>query len=190
MDGKSAWGGRRQGAGRRVSGPYGERTCPVRIPVSLAPHIAEIIPFARALKAGLLHIPAVDPPAERTPLFGSKVVAGFPSAADDYIEARLDLNEYLVGHKEATFFLRVKGDSMIGANIHDGNLLIVDRAVEPKHGNIVVAVVNGELTVKRLYKRRGVVKLQAANEAFPDTLIKPDNELAVWGVVRHVVHTF
>lgn len=190
MGGKNTWGGRRQGSGRRSSGPYGEPTRPVRFPVSLAPHIAEIIPLARALGADLLQVPALDPRKQRAPLYGSKVVAGFPSAADDYIEARLDLNEYLVGHKEATFFLRVKGDSMIGANIHDGNLLIVDRAAEPKHHDVVVAVVNGELTVKRLYKRRGVVKLQAANEAYPEILIKPENELAVWGVVKHVVHTF
>ncbi len=129
-------------------------------------------------------------PVQLFPLYASKVEAGFPSPADDYIESRLDLNEYLVKHKEATFFLRVKGDSMAGANIHDGSLLIVDRAAEPKHNDIVVAVVNGELTVKRLYKRRGVVKLLAANEAYPEILIKPEGELTVWGVVQHVVHTF
>jgi len=129
-------------------------------------------------------------PVQLFPLYASKVVAGFPSPADDYIESRLDLNEYLVKHKEATFFLRVKGDSMAGANIHEGSLLIVDRAAEPKHGDIVVAVVNGELTVKRLYRRRGVVKLLAANEAYPEILIKPESDLVVWGVVQHVVHTF
>ncbi len=129
-------------------------------------------------------------PVQLFPLYASKVVAGFPSPADDYIESRLDLNEFLVKHKEATFFLRVKGDSMAGANIHDGSLLIVDRAAEPRHGDVVVAVVNGELTVKRLYRRRGVVKLLAANEAYPEILIKPESDLVVWGVVQHVVHTF
>ncbi len=129
-------------------------------------------------------------PVRLFPLYASKVVAGFPSPADDYIEARLDLNEYLVRHKEATFFLRVKGDSMKGANIHDGNLLIVDKALEPKHNHIIVAVTNGELTVKRLYKWRGVVKLMAANDAYPDILITAESELTVWGVVKHVVHTF
>ena len=129
-------------------------------------------------------------PIQLYPLYGCKINAGFPSPADDYIETRLDLNEYLVKHKEATFFLRVKGDSMAGANIHDGSLLIVDRAAEPKHKDIVVAVVSGELTVKRLYKRRGVVKLLAENEAYPEILIKPENELIVWGVVQHVVHSF
>ena len=129
-------------------------------------------------------------PVQLYPLYGCKINAGFPSPADDYIESRLDLNEYLVKHKEATFFLRVKGDSMAGANIHDGSLLIVDKAAEPKHGDIVVVVVNGELTVKRLYRRGGVVKLTAENEAFPEIPIKPGSELAVWGVVRHVVHSF
>lgn len=128
-------------------------------------------------------------PVRLYPLYGCKINAGFPSPADDHIESRLDLNEYLVRHKEATFFLRVKGDSMAGANIHDGSLLIVDRAVEPRHGDIVVAVVNGELTVKRLYRRDGAVKLLAANEAYPEILIKPESDLVVWGVVQHVVHT-
>ena len=129
-------------------------------------------------------------PVQLFPLYVSKVPAGFPSPADDYIETRLDLNEYLVKHKEATFFLRVKGDSMAGANIHDGSLLIVDRAAEPRHGDIVVAVVNGELTVKRLYRRDGLVKLLAESESYPEILIKPESDLVVWGVVQHVVHTF
>ncbi len=81
MNRKGTWGGKREGAGRRASGPHAEPTRPVRLPVSLAPHIAEIIPFARALKAGLLQVPAAEPPARRTPLYGSKFLAGFPSAA-------------------------------------------------------------------------------------------------------------
>src|SRR5882672_6869461 len=105
-------------------------------------------------------------PIQLYPLYGCKINAGFPSPADDYIESQLDLNERFVKHKAATFFIRVKGDSMKGANIHDGNLLIVDKAAEPKHGDIVVAVIDGEFTVKRLYKRGSVVKLQAANEGY------------------------
>src|SRR5688572_7662785 len=115
------------------------------------------------------------------PLFATKVAAGFPSPADDYIEARLDLNELLVTHKEATFFLRVKGDSMKNANINDGDLLVVNRAIEPAHCDIVVAVVNAELTIKTLFKKRGVVKLVAANDAYPEIVIQLDNELIVWG---------
>lgn len=142
--------------------------------------------------ATLSAIPAALPLALHRlfPLFSSKVVAGFPSPADDYIETRLDLNEYLVMRREATFFIRVKGDSMRDANIHDGSLLIVDKSLEPKHNSIVVAVVNGGLTVKRLYKRRGVVKLLAANETYPEIPVHPDSDMTIWGVVKHVVHTF
>lgn len=129
-------------------------------------------------------------PIQLYPLYGCKINAGFPSPADDYIESWLDLNEHLVKHKAATFFLRVKGDSMKGANIHDGSLLIVDKAAEPKHGDIVVVAMDGEFIVKRLYRRDGVVKLQAANEAYPEILIKPESDLVVWGVVQHVVHSF
>lgn len=129
-------------------------------------------------------------PVQSFPLYASKVAAGFPSPADDYIESQLDLNEYLVRHKAATFFLRVKGDSMAGANIHDGSLLIVDRAAEPKHNDIVVAAIDDELVVKRLYQRDGVVKLLAENPAYPEIVAKPESEMVVWGVVRHVVHSF
>jgi DNA polymerase V len=134
--------------------------------------------------------PALVAPKQRFPLFATKVAAGFPSPADDYLEARLDLNEHLVTHKEATFFLRVKGDSMKNANINDGDLLVVNRAIEPAHCDIVVAVVNAELTVKTLFKKRDIVKLVAANDAYPEITIQPDNELIVWGVVTHVIHKF
>ncbi len=134
--------------------------------------------------------PAPTAQKRRFPLFATKVAAGFPSPADDYIEARLDLNELLVTHKEATFFLRVKGDSMKNANIHDGDLLIVNRAIIPAHCDIVVAAVNAELTVKTLFKKRDVVKLVAANDAYPEITIQPDNEFIVWGVVTYVIHGF
>ena len=124
------------------------------------------------------------------PLYASKVSAGFPSPAEDYIETQLDLNELLVTHKAATFFFRVKGDSMVNAHIHDGDLLVANRALVPAHCDIVVAVVNAELTVKTLFKRRDVVKLVAANDAYPEIVIQPDSEFIVWGVVTHVIHSF
>lgn len=129
-------------------------------------------------------------PIQLIPLFGSKVTAGFPSPADDFVESELDLNEHLIKRKTATYFFRVKGNSMTGANINNGDLLIVDRTITPKHGQIVVAAVNGDLTVKRLYKQRGEIRLQAANDDYPDITIKEDGELTIWGVVLHVVHTF
>ena len=88
------------------------------------------------------------PPA----LLLERIPAGFPSPADEYAESTLDLNTYLIRNKVSTFFFRVIGDSMTGANIHDGDLLVVDRSIEPKHGHIVLAVINNEHTVKRLYR--------------------------------------
>ncbi|HMM53694.1 MAG TPA: translesion error-prone DNA polymerase V autoproteolytic subunit [Candidatus Desulfobacillus sp.] len=121
------------------------------------------------------------------PLLLSRVPAGFPSPADDYVEGSLDLNEHLVAHREATFFLRVQGHSMSGAGIADGDLLVVDRALEAGHGDIVVAVVDGELTVKRLWRRGARVRLVAENPAYAPIELKDGQELAVWGVVTAIV---
>lgn len=120
------------------------------------------------------------------PLFGASTPAGFPSPADDYIECGLDLNEFLVAHPAATYYVRVSGDSMIEAGILHGDYLIVDRAVEPYSGAIVVAVVEGELTVKRLHRQRGVIELRPENKAYPPIRIKQDMELLIWGVVSGV----
>ena len=122
------------------------------------------------------------------PLIAGRAPAGFPSPAADHYDKRLDLNEHLVLHPEATFFLRVKGDSMIGAGIHDGDLLVVDRSLEPNHGRVVIAVLDGELTVKRLHHQRGKVILRADNPNYPDIAIQNGQELQIWGVVAHVVH--
>ncbi|MDQ3195764.1 MAG: translesion error-prone DNA polymerase V autoproteolytic subunit [Pseudomonadota bacterium] len=122
------------------------------------------------------------------PLVGGRVPAGFPSPADDYIEGRIDLNEHLIRNKEATFIFRVKGWSMLKAGIHDGDELIVDRSVEPCHRHIVVAVVNGQLTVKRLHKRARVVRLLSENDDHPCIEFKDGDELQIWGVVTTVLH--
>ena len=120
------------------------------------------------------------------PLFSVHAPAGFPSPAEDYIECNLDLNDFMVAHPAATYYVRVSGDSMIEAGILDGDYLIVDRAVEPDHGAIVVAVVEGDLTVKRLYRQRGVIELRPENKAYPPIQIKQDMELLIWGVVTGV----
>ena len=122
------------------------------------------------------------------PLFLSRVTAGFPSPADDYIEGSLDLNQHLIKHKAATFFVRVTGDSMTGAGIHDGDLLIVDRALEAQDKSVVVAVVNGEFTVKRIKKEHGRVWLMPENAKFQPVEMKEGSELEVWGVVTNVIH--
>lgn len=119
---------------------------------------------------------------------GWKVPAGFPSPAADHTQKRIDLNEHLIRNKEATFLFRVKGDSMIGTGIYEGDTLVVDRSVEPKHNSIVLAVLNNEFTVKRLYRRGGVVKLVAENPIYPPRVIKPEEELTVWGVVTFNLH--
>ncbi|MBC7944297.1 MAG: translesion error-prone DNA polymerase V autoproteolytic subunit [Burkholderiales bacterium] len=122
------------------------------------------------------------------PLIGFRVPCGFPSPADDYIEGRIDLNEHLIRNKEATFIIRVQGWSMLKAGIHDGDELIVDRSIEPRHLNVVVAIVNGRLTVKRLFKRDAVVRLTSDNEDHPDIEFKDGDELEIWGVVTTVLH--
>jgi len=122
------------------------------------------------------------------PLAGEAVPAGFPSPAEDYLEKTLDLNEHLVQRPEATFFVRVSGDSMVGAGIHHNDLLVVDRSQTPRPGNVVIACVDGEFTVKRLRKTETGLELAPENSDYQPIAITPDTDFEVWGVVRHVVH--
>lgn len=123
-------------------------------------------------------------------IFATRVRAGFPSPADDYVEDVLDLNRHLIraGHEDATFVLRVEGWSMIGAGIFDGDEVIVDRALAAKEGSIVVAVVNGDLTIKRLRFREGMPVLCAENPHFADRTFADGEELVIWGVVTRSLH--
>lgn len=167
-------GGKRSGAGRPLGkNKYGEPTKPLRIPISKIDIIMSFI------ETGLLSC--------ELPLYSNKVSAGFPSPADDHLEMKLDLNTHLIKHPSATFFVRVSGDSMLNAGIHSGDMLIVDKSIEPVDGKIVIAALDGELTVKRLYKRNGVLKLLAENSQY-----KPINitgqDMVIWGVVTHVIH--
>lgn len=122
------------------------------------------------------------------PLFSSKASCGFPSPADDYIDRALDLNEHLIKNPAATFFVKAHGDSMTGAGIHSGDLLVVDRSLTPRDGNIVVAVLDGELTVKRLRKKAGRISLVPENPAHATLFPGEDADFTVWGVVTSVVH--
>jgi len=124
------------------------------------------------------------------PLFGSKIPAGFPSPADDHLEATIDLNRQYVRHPAATFFVRVQGHSMIGAGIHNGDMLVVDRSLDAQSGAIVIAVVNGELTLKRLLINDDEVWLMPENPEFQPLQITDGMELQVWGIVAHVIHSF
>ena len=123
------------------------------------------------------------------PLFLSTVRAGFPSPASDFTENSLDLNQFLVKHPAATFYLKVSGDSMVGAGVYSGDILIVDRAIEAQPGQVVVAVVDGEFTVKRLCKIKGKFYLSPENPDYRPLEIKPDMSFAVWGVVTCVLHS-
>jgi DNA polymerase V len=125
-----------------------------------------------------------------TPLFSHKVAAGFPSPADDYIEGRLSLDEHLIQHRDATFFVRAKGNSMVGAGIFDGDLLVVDRSLTPSSGDIVIAVLDAELTVKRLIRRNGQVILKPENPDFAEIVLQDGQELQVWGVVTSATRKF
>jgi DNA polymerase V len=139
--------------------------------------------------AALYHAPDV-PSALTRPLFLAQAPAGFPSPADDHLDRDLDLHELLIQHPAATYFVRLAGDSMQGAGLYDGDLLIVDRSLEPKHTDIVIAVLNGELTVKRLFTQGPLVQLRPANPRYPIITVTPDQELFIWGVVTGSVRQF
>lgn len=132
--------------------------------------------------------PARVGPERRRPLFLSRVPAGFPSPADDYVETGLDLSEALIQNEEATFYVRVAGESMTGAGIHDGDVLVVDRSVEPSEGDVVIAVLGGELTVKRYVVRRGRPCLMPEADGHDPIPVREGQELRIWGVAQHVVH--
>ncbi len=184
-------GGSRPGAGRKPgSGAFGEPTRPVRVPESQVPAVQAFLEACRARPrdgAGEVYRPVPAPRPVRLPLFGSKVQAGFPSPADDYVARRLDLHELLVKREVATFYVRVQGDSMVEAGIHEGDLLVVDRSVEPTDGRIVIAVLDGELTVKELSRTAEGVLLLPRNRAYPPIPVPRESELVIWGVVTGVV---
>lgn len=132
-------------------------------------------------------IPATSPIIIGLPLFGESCPAGFPSPAQDYVESELDLNEYCIRHPAATYFVRAIGNSMTDIGLQDGDLMVVDKSVRAQHGDIVIAEVEGEFTVKRLLLRPRPA-LQAMNPAFP-TLYPDPEQLAIFGVVMHFIHS-
>jgi len=166
-------GGARKGAGRpQGQGRYGEPTRPIRLPASLIPAVLRFI----------------DNKGYKLPLYGTKVPAGFPSAADDHVETHLDLNEHLIKHPAATFFARVSGNSMINAGIYEDDLLVIDRSLKPEHGKVVVAAIDGQLTVKRLHIKNSKLLLMPENPDYPPLEVKEGNEVYIWGVVTNVIH--
>lgn len=134
--------------------------------------------------------PAMDVEPVRLPLYIDRVAAGFPSQAGDYIEGSLSLDEHLIKHKDSTFFVRAKGNSMVGAGIFDNDLLVVDKSLNPVSGDIVVAVMDGGFTVKFLFTSGANVVLKPANPKFTDIEFKDGQELQIWGVVTSTVKVF
>lgn len=125
----------------------------------------------------------------RAPFFESRVQAGFPSPVDEYSEGSLDLNDYLLPHKATTFFVKVTGDSMVNIGIFSGDMLIVDRSLSPAYGKIVIALLNGEMTVKRLEKFKNRIFLCSENDDYPDIKVTEEDHFAIWGVVTNVIHS-
>ena len=168
-------GGNRAGSGRpKGRNAYGEATKPMRIPISKI----------QAIKCFL----ASNETTFEIPLYSCKVRAGFPTLADEHIEAKLDLNTHLIKHPAATFLVRAEGDSMQGAGIQSGDMLVVNRSLEVTHGKIVIAAVNNELTVKRLWRRDGEVKLLAENPDYLSIDITHESDVVIMGVVTCVIH--
>lgn len=166
-------GGKRPGSGRpKLWGDYDEPTRPIRVPTSMVVQVKNFV-----INKGY-----------RLPLFACSVEAGFPSPADDYIEDKLDLNEHLIKHPTATFIVKASGLSMINAGINPGDLLIVDRSLEARHGKIVIAAIDGELTVKRLDITSKGTFLVPENDEFSPIKIAEGSDVVIWGVVTTVLH--
>lgn len=189
-------GGARTGAGRKKgSGKFGEPTKVVRVPESKVASVRRWLNLSKQTigandSAFAWYLPVNDPETVALPLYGHKVVAGFPSPADDYVEDRLDLNEKLIRNKEATFLLVVQGDSMRDAGIKDGDTLVVDRSLAPRDGKIVIAALDGELTVKRLSIKSTGTWLVPENDRYPPILVREESDIVIWGVVTATIAQF
>lgn len=186
-------GGKRSGAGRKSS--YGgDKTVALRVPEPLKPVLEDWLRDYRSWRtANSAHADDVRTLARQLselslPLFANSVPAGSPVAADDLKEDDVDLNTRLAPRPGSTFLVTVKGESMLGAGIHDGDLLVVDRAAEARNGKVVVAALNGELTVKRLEKTAKGLRLLPENPEFQPIPVPEDAAFHIWGVVTNVIH--
>ena len=165
-------GGLRKGAGRPKK--FGAETKPIRVPITDVLAVKKFLEAKQRVKL---------------PLYLSKVSAGFPSPAEDFIEDHLDLND-LIKHPAATFLVRVSGHSMKDAGINENDILIVDRSIPPTHGKIVITVIQGQLTVKRLHKKDNQLLLMPANNDYAPIEVKEEDNIHIWGVVTKVIHDF
>lgn len=162
-------GGARKGAGR----PSGDvKTKPIRVPEHMISAITEFV--------------AAE--GYQLPLYSSKVSAGLPSSAEDDIDKKLDLNKLLIQHPADTFFVRVSGESMLNAGIHPDDILVIDKSIKPSNGKIVIAAIDGYLTVKRLVKTENGFQLHAENAKYKPIILQENNDVHIWGVVTNVIH--
>ena len=184
-------GGARIGAGRPAgSGKYKEPTKAIRVPEGSIRYIKDFLEsYPNVSQVGVakttIHnsIDTNNVARLEIPLFSSTVAAGYPSPAEDHIEDTVDLNEYMVQRPDSTFMLRVEGESMKNAGIMPNDILVVDRSLKAQHKKIVIAAIDGELTVKRLYHNNGTIKLVAENPTYPDIELESETDLVIWGVV-------
>ncbi|MDA9222018.1 translesion error-prone DNA polymerase V autoproteolytic subunit [Methylophilaceae bacterium] len=189
---KNQRGGVRKGAGRKKdSGLYAEATKVVRIPISRISEVKNFLLNTKKTNFSIIDFiqPSIQKPIPIT-LFSHKVPAGFPSPADDHAESRLDLNEYLINQAESTFFVRIKGDSMVDAGILDNDIVIVDRSKSAAINDIVLASIDGEFTVKVLTKNNKGPYLMPANKEFKPIYIEEGSQFEIWGVVTGSVRKF
>lgn len=206
---KAKHGGKRAGAGRKTpASPYGEKTKVMRVPESKVTLVKEWLlqqakqpgtdsvahnttPPPGLVPAELEHHPDVYPTQVRShlslDLYSHKVVAGFPSPADDNLEDAIDLNEHFIHKPETSFLVKVQGDSMKNAGIHQGDMLVVDRSLNPKDKDIVIAAMDGELTVKRLSIKSTGTWLMPENDDYDPIPVREENDLMIWGVVCSVL---
>ncbi len=184
-------GGLRPGAGRKKnSGVFGEETVARRIPQSLAPaldHYLSTLTLSTKLGENIQSILTAQADSLQLPFFSSKVAAGSPDVADEDQDS-LNLYEHLIPSPASIFLVRVTGEPMIDAGIQSDDILIVNREIKPKDGHIVIAAVNGEITVKQLIMQHNQVILMPANPSYAPLPLTPSMEFHIWGVVTSVVH--
>lgn len=189
-------GGKREGAGRKQnSGKYGEKTKVIRIPLSKEAEIKRIMQkrvtpseWKAERKQVIKFFEPLMASKKQADLYTVSVQAGYPTPVDDSKEGQIDLNAHLVGNPKSTFFVRVSGDSMIGAGIHEGDLLVVDRDKTVLNGKIVIAIINGDIAVKRIFMEENKVLLYPENPEFSAIEVTNNNDFMTLGVVTNVIH--
>ena len=166
-------GGKRKGVGRpKGTGKFGETTKAVRLPISM---IDDIVQFIKCKGMAL-------------PLYSKRVQAGFPAPADDIPAERFSMIHHLIQNPLSTFYVRLAGEAMTGAGIHSNDILVVDKGVEPKNGDVVVVVINGEFTVRRFVIKNKKIELKPENAKFATIKVQDEEDLNLWGVVKNVIH--